>query len=325
MDRRENMLATLRHEPHDHVGNYMTDICTCGGSAESFENGPDGGGPDGFGVQWMPSASALGQRVPVGKPPLDDVCDWEDKVTFPDLDAFDWEEFARTQKARFDPGRQILEYSMWNGPFLRFSHLLGFENALCAMYEEPEASLALLNAIVDYKLRLAERAVAYFHPDSICTFDDVATERATFMSPEKYRELIKPVHTRFNKAVWEMGVIANTHVCGKCEAVVPDLVDELSAGWEICQPENDLIRLQREVGEKLAFIGGYDMKGEFAFRDVGEEELRESARRTIDAYAPGGNYVFMGMILYGDGARFGKTLSILTDEAVKYGENYYRR
>ena len=43
MNRRENMLATLLHQSHDHVGNYMTDICSCGGSRETFENGPAGG------------------------------------------------------------------------------------------------------------------------------------------------------------------------------------------------------------------------------------------------------------------------------------------
>jgi len=325
MTRRENMLAILRHQPHDHVGNYKTDMCQCGGRAELFENGLRGGGLDGFGCRWMPSESALGQGVPVGKPLLEDVCTWEDFVTFPDLDAVDWEEEARTQLAKFDPENHVIEYGMWNGQFLRFSHLLGFENGLCAMYEEPEACRALLEAITDYKIRLAERVVEYFHPDSICTFDDVATERATFMSPEIYRELIKPAHTRFNKAVMDMGVIANVHVCGKCDEIVPDMIDEGAAAWEICQPENDLLGLQAKYGDQLAFLGCYDMKGEFAYRDVSEEELRASARQLIDTLDPGGNLAVMGMILYSDGAKFANTMAILSDETVRYGTNYYRR
>ena len=325
MNRRENMLAILRHEPHDHVGDFKTDMCQCGGSLETFENGPKGGGRDGFGVNWLPSESALGQGVPFGKPLLEDVCVWEDVVVFPDLDAYDWEGQAEKQLARFDPERHVIEYGMWNGPFLRLSHLMGFENALCAMVEEPEACEALLNAIVDYKIRLAERAVAHFHPDSICTYDDVATERALFMSPDVYRRLIKPAHTRFNEAVLAMGVIPNTHICGKCEAIVPDLVDEKSAAWEICQPENDLASLAAAVGDRLAFIGGYDMKGEFAARDPSEEELRRSVREMIDAYAPAGNFAAMGMIMYSDGQKFVRTMGILSDEAVRYGTDYYRR
>lgn len=325
MNRRENMLAILNHQPHDHIGNFKTDMCQCGGSLETFDNGPKGGGLDGFGVNWLPSESALGQGVPVGKPILEDICAWEDIVKFPDLDAFDWEEQARIQLAAYKPEEQIVEYGMWNGPFLRLSHLMGFENCLCAMYEEPEACKALLDAIVDYKISVAERAVKYFHPDSICTYDDVATERATFMSPEIYRELIKPAHTRFNKAVRDMGVIPNAHVCGKCEAIVPDLVDEGAAAWEICQPENDLLRLQAELGDKLAFIGCYDMKGELAYRDASEEEIRASARKAIDTYGPGGNFAMFGIILYSDAAKFVKTMNIINDETIRYGTNYYRK
>lgn len=325
MNRRENMLAILNHEPHDHIGNFMTDICHCGGNKEIFENGPAGGGVDGFGCSWLPSESALGQGVPFGKPILEDICTWEDVVKFPNLDAVDWEEEAKIQLARFDPENQIIEYGMWNGQFLRLSHLMGFENGLCAMYEEPEACLALLNAITDYKIRLAERVVEYFHPDSVCCFDDVATERALFMSPDAYRKFIKPMHTRFNKAVRDMGVIPNQHICGKCEDIVPDIIDEGAAAWEICQPENDLLELQAKYGDKLAFIGGYDMKGELACRDVTEEELRASARETMDKFGPGGNFAMMGMILYADAAKFANTMAILSDETLKYGTNYYCR
>ena len=105
---------------------------------------------------------------------------------------------------------------------------------------------------------------------------------------------------------------------------MPDLIDEGSEAWEICQPENDLIGLQAQLGDRLAFIGGYDMKGALALRDVPEEELRESVRKVIDAYAPGGNYAIMGMILYSDPASFIRSMTIMSDEAVRYGTDYYR-
>lgn len=326
MDRKENMLAILKHQPHDHVGNYKTDVCTVGGSLEFYENGPLGGGFDGFGCKWLPSESALGQGVPAaGHVVLEHVEDWEKVVRFPDLDDFDWEGQASAQLKNYDASKQILEYSMWNGPFLRLAHLMGFENGLCAMYEEPEACAALLSAIADYKIRVLERAAQYFKPESVCTFDDVATELSTFMSPDKYRELIKPAHKKINEAIRAMGLIANTHVCGKCEAIVPDLVEEGSSAWEICQPENDLLSLQQQLGHKLAFIGGYDMKGPFAYMDLPEEDLRQSVRDTIDRYGPGGNYAMMGMILYSDRDRFLKTMAIMSDETIKYGTNYYKR
>jgi hypothetical protein len=326
MNRRENMLAILNHQPHDHVGNFKTDICSTSGSLETFENGPAGGGSDGFGCLWSASESALGQGVPAaGHVVLKNIADWKKVVKFPDLDAFDWAGQAKVQLQSFDPVNQIQEYGMWNGPFLRLTHLMGFEDGLCAMYEEPEACLELLDAITDYKIKVAERAVKYFKPDSICTYDDVATELATFMSPDKYRELIKPGHKKFNDAVRAMGVIPNIHVCGKCEAIVPDLVDEGAQAWEICQPENDLLGLQQKLGDKLAFIGGFDMKGKLSYTDVSEAELRASVRETIDKYAPGGNYGMFGIILYSDIGKFVQTMNIMSDETIKYGTNYYNR
>jgi hypothetical protein len=326
MNRRENMLAILNHQAHDHVGDYKSDICSTGGRLEFFENSPLDGGLDGFGCKWAPSESALGQGVPAaGHVVLKNICDWKSVVQFPNLDAYDWEGQAKAQLANFDPVNQIQEYGMWNGPFLRLTHLMGFEDGLCAMYEEPEACMELLDAITDYKIKVAERAVHYFKPDCICTFDDVATELATFMSPDKYRELIKPMHKKFNDAVRAMGVIPNTHVCGKCEAIVPDLVDEGSAAWEICQPENDLLGLQAKLGDRLAFIGGFDMKGRFAYMDLSEEELRAAIRETIDKYAPAGNYAMLGMILYSDPGKFVRTMNIMSDETIKYGTNYYNK
>jgi hypothetical protein len=326
MNRRENMLAILNHQPHDHIGDYKTDMYSTGGRHETFENGPAGGGADGFGCLWSPTESALGNGVPVaGHTVLKNICDWEDMVTFPDLDAYDWENAARTQLAGFDPVNQIQEYAMWNGPFLRLTHLMGFEDGLCAMYEEPEACYALLDAVTDYRIKAAERVVHYFKPDSICLYDDVATELATFMSPEKYRELIKPLHKKFFSAVRDMGVIPNIHVCGRCEAIVPDLVEEGAQAWEVCQPENDLLSLQATLGDKLAFIGGFDMKGPLSYMEVSEEELRAAVRETIDKYGPGGNYAMFGMILYSDMNKFLKTMAIMSDETIKYGTNYYKR
>lgn len=324
MDRRENMLAILHHQPHDHVGDVMHDICMTGGNLETFDSGPFGGGFDGFGCKWAASASALGAGVPDGSRfVLENICDWEDVVHFPDLDAYDWAGQAAQQLARFNPKQQVQEYCMWNAQFLCLTHLMGFENGLCALYEEPEACSALLNAITDYKIRNAEYAVKFFRPDTICAYDDVATELSTFMSPEKYRELIKPMHKRFNDAVRAMGVIPNLHVCGRCEAIVPDFVDEGAAAWEICQPENDLCALQKTLGNQLAFLGGYDMKGAYAYLEPTEAQLRASVRQTIDKYAPGGNYAFFGLMLYSDPGRFASTISILSDEAVRYGTGYY--
>jgi hypothetical protein len=326
MDRRENLLATLAHKPHDHVGSFASDMVGTGGNLETFENGPPGGGFDSFGLKWAATQSAMGAGTPApGSAILKHIEDWKKEVKFPNLDEFDWEGQAKAQLANFNPAAQIQEYGTWNGQFLRMAHLMGFEECLVAMVEEPEASLEFLEAITDYKIRVAEYAVKYFKPDSICIFDDVATVRGPFMSPATYRSLIKPGHKRFFDAVRDMGVIPNMHVCGKCDMLVPDFQEEGVEAWEVCQPENDLVGLQKTLGSKLAFIGGFDMQGPLTQKDPTEEELRSAVRECIDKYGPGGNYAFMGFLLFSDINQFLKCAAILSDEALIYGTNYYNR
>jgi len=218
-----------------------------------------------------------------------------------------------------------LEYGLYNGPFLRLVHLCGFEEGLLALAEEPEASAALLNAITDYKIRTAEYAVKYFKPDVICLYDDFATMRCPFVSVSTYKNLLLPAHKKFNEAVKAMGVIPNMHVCGKLDELVPFFVEEGLTGWEICQPENDLVALGEQFGGKLVFIGGYDMIGSMYPAGETEEEKRRNVRDTIDRYAPAGNFVFMGMKLVPDLNEFIGNMMLLSSEAVQYGTNYYKR
>ena len=326
MNRRDNILALLHHQSHDHIP-VTADIAMTGGSRETFENGPAGGGPDGFGLVWQGSASAMGAGLPApGQYVLDDVTEWKKQVRFPDVTSFDWEGMAAEQLARFDPKNQIQEYGLWNGQFLRLTHMMGFEEGLMALYTEPEACRELLDAITDYRISTLEYIVKYFRPDSICLYDDFATEQGLFLSPDTYYELIAPQHKKLFDAVRSYGVIPNLHICGKPEEVVPRLPEEGCEAWEICQPENDLLRLQQEVGDKLAFIGCYDMIGKsngFNIHEPTEEELRQSMRDCIDKYGPGGNVGIMGMIMYADPQKMVSTMMTLSDEAIRYGTNYY--
>lgn len=248
-------------------------------------------------------------------------------MVFPDLDAYDWEEAAKRQLSAGNPETQLVEYQCWNWSFLRLTHLMGFENALCAMIEDPEACLAFFDAVADYKIKLAERAYEYFKPDMLTSFDDVATERGLFMSPEAYRDLIKPSHIKVNKAIKDMGMIPAIHCCGNCEEIIPDFIDEGNVAWSSAQPVNDIEGILKTYGDRLTVIGGYDTNGVPAQPNATEEIMRAEVRRSIDTYAPYGSYIFFGFALV-DSIDFneimGKMMPIF-DEAGKYGRDFYQK
>lgn len=283
---RENYEAFLAHEETEWVPDFFTDIKTAGSDHELWENGdPAKDNYDEFGTKWVKVESAMGQGTPDANIiPLDDVCDWEDKVHFPDLDAIDWEAYRDQELAGYDRDAQVLEYHTWNSIFLRFSHLLGFEEALCAFYEEPEATHALLEAITDYKIRLVGYIDKYFKPDAICHYDDTATAKSLFMGPDVYREFIKPCHKRLNDAIRSYGIIPETHVCGYCTDIIPDMIDEGSAAWQSAQPCNDIAAIIEQYGDRISVVGGYDSQGAPGQPDATPAIVDAEVKRCMEEY-----------------------------------------
>ncbi len=290
-NKRENYEALLAHEPVEWIPDQVMDVKIAGGRAETWENGPlDHDGYDGFGNRWVSTVTSGGAVTPDSKViPLDDVCDWEDKVHFPDLDAIDWEEYAAQQLAGYDRAERILEYHTWDSIFLRFTHLLSFEEGLCAFYEEPEASMALCNAITDYKIRLVGYIDKYFKPDVIIHYDDTATSKSLFMSPETYRTFIKPCHKRLNDAIRSYGILPGTHVCGYCTDIIPDMIDEGSVTWQSAQPSNDIAHIIEEYGDRISVVGGYDTQGAPGLASATVDEVIAETTRCMEEYGKYGH------------------------------------
>lgn len=299
MNARENYLALLNHEKLDYIPNVFAEICLCGGEAETFENGPAGGGEDGFGCRWHATKSANGQPVP--EPNyivLKDVTAWKDIVKFPDLDKFDWKAMAENQTAGCNRNEQVMEYHSWNSQFLRLTHLMGFENGLCALYEDPEACFDLMNAITDHKIRVIERVHKYFKPDVFVNYDDVATERSLFISRKTYQELIKPQHKRMNDAAKAYGMIPVQHCCGYCQDVIEDFIEEGAAAWQAAQPSNDIEWIIKTYGGKISVIGGYDTQGLPGQPAATTEQIAAEIKRCMNTYGKyGRSYGFFGFLL----------------------------
>ncbi len=321
MNARENYLAFLNHESTDFIPNMFSDAVICGGQLETFENGPLEGGMDGFNCNWIPTASAGGQpALDPFSTPIDDIDNWREQLVIPNLDDYDWESAAATQLKDVDRSEKVIEYHSWNSIFLRFTHLLGFENALCAMYEDPEATGDLLDAICDYKIAALERIKKYFNPDSYVNYDDVATEKMTFMSPEIYRDLIKPRHKRLNDAAIALGMIPQQHCCGYCTDLIEDFIDEGSAVWQAAQPSNDLAAIIEKYGDKISVTGGYDTQGRPGAFDATPEEIIAEVDRCFNEYGKFGKaYCFFGFLI-GDMAdpQLAEKMGIMIGHAMGY-------
>jgi uroporphyrinogen-III decarboxylase len=174
---------------------------------------------------------------------------------------------------------------------------------MLAMMEEPEACYDLLTAITDYKIALAKKAAQYYKADTFTNFDDIATQRNLFMSPETYRQLIKPQHTRLNKAVRDLGMIPIQHTCGHAELCVEDYIETGAAGWNTVQTSNDIASLLDRYGGRFCFEGGFDMNGAPGRPEATVEEVVAEVERCFRDYGGKKGYIFAGMALLAEGAK----------------------
>ena len=292
--------AVVAHQKTDYVPMYSLAVANIGGQREWWENGPAGGGKDAFGVAWAGTESAGGAGVPLGNPiVLEDVTRWEERVSFPDLDAIPWRDLADAWLAGIDRERQYVNYSAYNAQFERVTHLMGFVEGLCAFTEEPEATAALLHAITDYKIAALERISHYMHPDFYTPFDDLATQRSLFISPAVYRALVLPEHRRVNDACRALGIQPILHCCGRCEALIEDFIDAGFTAWASAQPVNDIARITRDYGGRIAVIGGYDTNGVPGTMEASDAAVADEVDRCLTQYGAGTGYVFSGMRMPG--------------------------
>lgn len=325
MTDRENYLAVMRHEKPDSIPIYTKPARHSVGFLDEFEKGPAGGGLDGFGMPWI--VNEMGpvpdERVHLIK----DITRWREQVRFPDLDAIDWAAKAEKDSAGFDPENQVFEYGMGNGPFERLLDLMGYQELIYALLDEPEACHDFFDAYVEYRIKHINLVAKYYkYVDFITIYDDVAYQHGPFLTMEVYREFIKPAHTRINDAIKACGIIPINHCCGKAEQLIEDFIDEGAAAWTSLQPMNDIVSLQKKYGDKMVFIGGYDGNGRPGLIGTPEEERIAEIRRAIDTYAPHGSFILGNMIVSGSTPE--ETLKInavLAGTAYALCKDYYKK
>jgi uroporphyrinogen-III decarboxylase len=273
-------------------------------------------------------ADAGGAKLPEpGNFILEDVRKWRDVIKAPDFSGVDWK--AGLDKALemrgIDRAVTAVSYDLEAGYFQTLVSFMGFEGALCAMYEEPDEVKALLQYISDFYYAINKECIEYLRPDMASIFDDTAHWGNLFFSADMYREFFKPHYARHAKLATDMGLKIDIHNCGRCESLIEDWFDFGVACWNPAQTCNDLVGVKEKYGGRLVICGGWDALEDLLLPDVTEAAVKQSVRSTIEKLAPGGGYIFCGGFLgpIGDEATARKNRWVA--EAVEeYGAAFYQ-
>ncbi len=126
--------------------------------------------------------------------------------------------------------------------------------------------------------------------------DDLGSQSNLLMSPEMYREMVKPYHARMFQYVKNNypNVKVFFHSCGAVYDIIPDFIE---IGVDILNPIQitakgmDPMRLKREFGKNLVLWGG-GVDTQTTLNSGSVDDVRAQAREMLDIFAGGGGYVF---------------------------------
>ncbi|MCL2137685.1 MAG: hypothetical protein FWH40_09285 [Coriobacteriia bacterium] len=252
-----------------------------------------------FGVPYVSEWNASNGSLPApGQFILEDITKWRDVVKRPEvLNNIDWEYCASVDLPKLDP--QFLVSggpSIGNGYFQMLVSFMGFDNGLIACMEEPEEVKALLNFLLELNLELAKNYIHYYKPGMYNFADDIAHDRAPFVSLEIFTDIFEPMWRATTAPYKDAGCLASHHNCGKLDEFIPYIWDMGFNAWNPAEPQNDILAIKAAF-PKLAICGAFAGNGFVSWPETTEEEVRAHVKETLDKYAPGGGYAFGGYIM----------------------------
>ena len=158
--------------------------------------------------------------------------------------------------------------------------LRGMANLMMDFYDHPAFVRELFDAIVDYNIAQARKALEY-DIDAVYFGDDWGQQRGLQMGPELWREFIRPALKRMYAVVGEAGKSVFIHSCGDVDELFDDLIDIGLNCFNPFQPEvMDTAALLERYRGRLSFFGGLSTQKTLPYGTPAD--VRAETRRLID-------------------------------------------
>jgi uroporphyrinogen decarboxylase len=232
--------------------------------------------------------------------PLANASSIEDIKNFPWPDPVDPARFAGLAERAKYVAEELGELVILGGLSAGFIELTAWTRGFAKFYPDLVTNLEwleyLMDTIIDLKLAYWEVALPMVgeYADVVQEADDLAGQFDLLISPETYRQVVKPRHKKimdFIKARSNAKIFF--HSCGAIRGIIPDLIE---VGIDIINPVQvsatgmESSALKRDFGDEMTFWGGLvDTQG--AFTDGTPQQVRDEVRRRIDDFGPGGGFV----------------------------------
>ena len=214
---------------------------------------------------------------------IKDIENWRDYVKVPRVvyDAQEWEPFIEAAE-KVDRNEQFVTPFFAPGVFEQCHYLMEIQNCLIAFYENPDEMHELIDCITQFELDYAAELCKYVKPDALFHHDDWGSQVSTFLSPDMFREFIKPAYMKIYGYYKDHGVQVIVHHSDSYAAtLVPDMIDMGIDVWQGVMRTNDIPSLIKQYGDKITFMGGID-SATVDYEGWTEEEVAKQVRAACE-------------------------------------------
>lgn len=253
---------------------------------------------DAWGTGWyMPKSSHYFDPVeyPFADFTLDNLKDYQ----YPELWNEEYEhELAKTAERLYkETDYFLIADALSMGIFEQAWVLRGLENFMIDLALNKDFANKVLDIVLEQRKDFYGKFLDVVGPyvGMVMVSDDLGGQEWPLISPELYREMIKPRHKELNTFLKNKAdVKLFHHSCGAVREFIDDLID---VGVDVLNPVQvsaknmDTKKLKQDFGEKIVFWGGgCDTQKVLPFGSP--EEVHDEVRKRISDLKPGGGFVF---------------------------------
>ncbi len=165
----------------------------------------------------------------------------------------------------------------------------GMQHLLMDYMLDPPLVHDLARIATDYYIGAVELA-KQAGGDIIIMNGDLAGEETTLMSPDNYREYIKPYHAEIIEHTHNQGLLIVKHTDGNMWPILDDFLEIGFDGLHPIQPQcMDIGETKEYVAGKACVVGNIDCRNLLVYGT--EDEVEQAVKETIAIAAPGGGYI----------------------------------
>ena len=149
-------------------------------------------------------------------------------------------------------------------PYEYIWRIVGTENSLLWMLEEPEAYKAFVDRIGAFLLEFTKAQIkaGKGRLSGMYIWGDIAYRNGMFLNPKLWREIFKPHVKELVNLCHSHGLMVVYHGCGNASPVYEDFVEMGVNAYNPLEVKSglDVVKLKESFAGRLAFIGNVDVR-----------------------------------------------------------------